>query len=108
MAAMGSTLLVEVVPAVATTQKGFRPAASSAAMASARASGRMRNSASTGILRTFFWPMPSAIAPFSMEECDCSEVYKTRPGRAPFSRASGSAISRAAASAWKLLTDAVS
>ena len=64
----------EVVPTVATTHIGRLPACKSSSIMPGSASGRMRNSASTGTLRTLFWPMPMAIAPFSIEECDCSEV----------------------------------
>ena len=74
MAGTGSTLVVEVVPTVAVTQQGRSPAARSASIIACSASGRMRNSASTGTLRTLSWPMPTAIAPFSMDECDCSDV----------------------------------
>ena len=73
MAGTGSMLVVEVVPTVATTQKGRKPAAMSVSTAEANASGRMRNSGSTGILRTFSCPMPMAMAPFSIEECASSE-----------------------------------
>ena len=108
MAGTGSTLVVEVVPTVATTQKGRLPAARSRWMASSSASTFIRKCASTGILRTLRRPMPRAMASFSMEECACSEVYSVRYGRPPFSRASGSASSRAAAIACRLLTEAVS
>src|SRR5262249_59910086 len=53
-------------------------------------------------------PMPVAIAPFSMDECDCSEVYSVRLGVLPLTRASGATISRAHTIACMLLTDAVS
>ena len=108
MAGTGSMLVVDVVPTVATTQKGRKPAAISACTAAASASGRMRNPSSTGILRTNCCPMPMAMAPFSMEECASSEQYSVSPRTAPSVRASGSANSRAAAMACMLLVDAVS
>ena len=48
------------------------------------------------------------MAPFSIDECDCSDVYITSPAGVPFSRASGATYSRAAASACMLPTEAVS
>ena len=108
IAGTGSMLVVDVVPTVATTQNGRKPAARSASTAAASASGRMRNSASVPILRTFRCPMPIAIAPFSIEECASSEQYNVSPCEAPSVRASGSANSRAAAMACMLLVDAVS
>ena len=68
----GSTLVVDVVPTVATTAIGMIPAARSAAMAFASSSGRMRNSSSAGIRVSASWPRPSRITALSMEECACS------------------------------------
>ena len=108
MAGTVSMLEVDVVPTVATTQNGFFPAARSVSIARSSASGRIRNSASTGIARTFSWPIPNVIAPFSTDECDCADVYKVRLPSDPRRRASGSAISRAAAIACMVLVEAVS
>src|ERR1039458_8463032 len=52
--------------------------------------------------------MPIAMAPFSIEECACSDVYTTKSDAVPLARAFGSAASRAAARACMLPTDAVS
>ena len=74
IAATGSTLVVDVVPTVATTAIGSAPAARSAAIASPRASGRIRNWSSTGIFRMASMPSPSVITALSTEECDCAEA----------------------------------
>ena len=89
-AGTGSTDVVEVVPTVATTA-----AVSSRASASASASGRMRNSASAGTLRS---SRPRIRAALSTEECACSEQSTTPSGRS----------TRAAASAARVDVDAVS
>ncbi len=68
----------------------------------------MRNASSTGILRMLSWPIPSVMPAFSTDECACSEVYITSPGAFPRVRDSGSAISRAAAIACRVLMEAVS
>ena len=70
----GSTLVVEVVPTVATTASGVTPRARSAAMASRRASGRIRNSSSAGIWDSASWPSPSVMIALSIDECACSEA----------------------------------
>ena len=67
-ASAGSMLVEEVVPRVATTQNGCQPSRRSSAMALSSASGRMRNSWSTGMWRTPARPMPVTIAAFSTEE----------------------------------------
>ncbi len=61
-------LVVEVVPTVATTAIGSRPAARSAAIAWASAGTDIRNSPSLSIRRTFSWPTPRTIADLSIEE----------------------------------------
>ncbi len=99
IAGTGSTLVVDVVPTVAHDAEGLLPGREVGLdQAAPAASARMRNAASTGTLRTFFCPMPSAMAPFSTEECDCSEVYSDQAARRRRASAtSGSANSRAAA-----------
>ncbi len=99
---------VDVVPTVGTMQNGRLPARWSAATVSRNTSTRMRNASSTGILRMLSWPIPSVMPAFSTEECACSEVYITKPGALPRVRDSGSAISRAAAMACRVLMEAVS
>ena len=74
MAATGSTLVVDVVPTVATAASGRTPAATSAATACSKRSVRMRNAASVGILHSPSWPSPSAMQAFSTEEWAWSDV----------------------------------
>jgi hypothetical protein len=105
---MGSTLVVEVVPAVATTQNGFLPAAISSSTSRESTPARISKRSFTGTWRTRSWPMPSAMAPFSTEECDCSDVYSTRLEGTPRRRTCGAARSRAAAMACMVEMDAVS
>ena len=71
---------MDVEPTEATIKQGRLPEAMSASIASINFSGRIRNSPSTGILRTLFCPKPNVIAAFSDEECVCSETYTVRPG----------------------------
>ncbi len=73
MAATGSTLVVDVVPTVATTATGRKPAARSSAIAARSAPGGMRKLASHGMRRSASWPKPARITPLSMEECAWSE-----------------------------------
>jgi hypothetical protein len=61
-------LVVEVVPSVATTATGRRPAARSSAMAASRAAGSIRYSLSLATRRTLSRPKPRVIAPLSKEE----------------------------------------
>ena len=61
----GSTEAVEVVPTVGTT---------TATSSRSSASGRIRNSSSAGTLRS---SIPSIRAPFSTDECACSEQTTT-------------------------------
>ena len=67
-------LLTDVVPTVETTQNGVSPISRSVVIAVCSSAGSMRYSASTPILRTLSCPMPSDSAPFSTEECACSEA----------------------------------
>jgi hypothetical protein len=72
MAGTGSKASDDVVPAVAVTKNGTRPAARSAAMAVARASGRMAKAASASTTRRLSLPMPAIRRPFSTDECACA------------------------------------
>jgi hypothetical protein len=74
MAGTGSMLVVEVVPTVATTQKGSMPARLSSSTRRLSAAASMRNSESAGTLASERWPSPSAMRDFSTEECDCSDA----------------------------------
>ena len=74
MGPTGSTLVVEVVPTVATTASGVTPRARSAAMASRSTSGRIRNSASAGMRASASWPSPRVMIALSIEEWACSEA----------------------------------
>ena len=69
----GSTLVVDVVPTVATTATGHHPADRSSAIADRSASGRRRNASSTGVFRSAEWPIPSRIVALSIDEWACSE-----------------------------------
>ncbi len=103
-------LEVEVVPTVATTQKGSIPAARSSSRAASSAAGSMRKRGSVGIFRTPETPIPRVMAALSMDECTSSEAY-IRSGGAPASprsRTAGSAASRAAATAIRVEMEAVS
>jgi hypothetical protein len=62
-------LVVDVVPTVATTATGMRPASRSAAIAASRRSGRIRRSSSTAIRVSASWPRPIAITALSTDEC---------------------------------------
>ncbi len=67
-------LEVDVVPTVATTQKGTTPLAVSSVIASASARGSIRKSESAGIFLSDRWPSPNVMIPFSIDECACSEA----------------------------------
>jgi hypothetical protein len=67
----GSKAVVDVVPAVAHTKKGRRPAARSSAMAASSASGRMANAASWATTRRLSVPTPATRTPFSIDEWAC-------------------------------------
>jgi hypothetical protein len=65
----GSIAVVEVVPTVATTSAGTRPAARSAAIAASSASGSIANVVgSTSTARTAALPSPAIRAALSMDE----------------------------------------
>jgi hypothetical protein len=94
-----SIVPVFVAPADAETSSGRRPAARSAAIACARMSGRIRNSSSTGRMRTCSGRKPSTRAARATDEWACAETYATTsaviaPSRA--SRAQASAVRFAA------------
>ena len=70
----GSNAPVEVVPSVTVTKQGIRPAARSARIRPANASGRAaRVFGSTGMERRLSPPSPAIRTAFSSEECDSSE-----------------------------------
>ena len=69
----GSTLVVDVVPSVATTATGVTPAARSRAMASRSAGADMRNSLSLGTRHRPSCPSPSRMTDLSTDECAWSE-----------------------------------
>ena len=85
IAGNGSMPFDDVVPSVAQTKKGTRPAAMSCWIAAASASGRIANFSSTGTSRRFARPIPATIAAFSIDECACEEVYATSRPSHPFS-----------------------
>ena len=109
-----STLVVEVVPAVATTAIGSLPVRRSAAIAAPSAATFIRNAASTGTFLRFSWPRPRVITALSIEEWACSLAYTVSGGRStrpaiPRVRTSPSWTRwRAAAIASRLLIEAVS
>ena len=85
--------MVEVVPTVATTT-----AVSSSASAAASASGRIRNSESTGIFRS---SIPRIRADLSTDECACSEHRTTPFGRSARPAARPQSVDvEAASSMW--------
>ena len=113
MAGIGSILVDEVVPTVATTAIGVTPTARSFVIACSRWSGRIRNTSSVSICLVHRRPIPSAIAALSIELCAWVEVYSASGGRSsrpamPCSRMSRPAASRAAARAYKEEAEAVS
>ena len=73
IAATGSMLVDDVVPTVATTAIGSRPAPRSSAIATRRASARIENRSSTGMRRIASRPRPSVSTALSIDECVCSE-----------------------------------
>ncbi len=89
-----------VVPALPATKKGVRPAARSAAIASASAGTRIRQASSVGISRTLSGGNPASIAAFWSAWCVWSEAY-----RVPVKKFSGSRSLRAAASAENVASE---
>ena len=75
-----STAPVFVVPALATTRKGTRPAARSAATASRTVSARRRQASSVASTRTFSREMPAIHAARTTAECACVDVYSVSRG----------------------------
>ena len=71
ISAIGSIAPVLVVPAVATTMNGCRPPWTSASIAAASASGRMRRCSSTPIERTCSGFTPSTWNARVTDECTC-------------------------------------
>jgi hypothetical protein len=69
-----STLVVEVVPTVATTAHGRCPSARSLSISASSAAGTIRYSASVATRTTFSSPMPSVIAALSIELCASADV----------------------------------
>ena len=67
MARTGSSAVVVVVPVVATTAHGTRPAARSSAIAAASASGRSANAESQAMWRMLSRPKPASSAALSTE-----------------------------------------
>ena len=75
MASSGSIAPVLTSPAVATTQTGWKPAASIGLRSAARsASAFMRKSASTGMRDDGVLPSPSIDAAFGIDMCGISEA----------------------------------
>ena len=70
----GSRALDEVVPTVAHTKHGARPADRSRSIASRSRSGRMANCSSHSINRRFSRPIPAIMTAFSIDEWPCVEV----------------------------------
>ena len=108
----GSNAVVVVVPQVATTAHGRSPAATSAATASASASGRMAWRSSVAITRMLARPKPASSAAFSTELWLCAETYTTSGAVSACSpaRTSEKSVvrSRAHSSATSVQLDAVS
>ena len=75
--ASGSTAPELVVPALATTTAGRRPAARSASIAPRSAEGRTRIRSSVGSTRTWSGRKPSTRAPRASEEWVWSDRYST-------------------------------
>jgi hypothetical protein len=73
----------EVVPTVAVTKKGFRPASRSARIRSSRAGADIAKRSSTAMSRRFALPIPAILAAFSIDEWAWVEVYATRSPRQP-------------------------
>ncbi len=67
MARTGSIAVVPVLPTVATSAHGTRPAASSSAIAWLRRSTRSAWLSSVSIRRRFCFPKPASSAAFSIE-----------------------------------------
>ena len=89
----GSTEPVLVVPALATTNPGRRPAARSSAIAASTAATGMRIASSVGTIRTSPGAKPSATRPRPIDECVWSDRYAT-PGPST-ARAVASAVTLA-------------
>src|SRR5215813_8456570 len=75
--ATGSIALEEVVPTVAQTKNGARPAFLSCLICEASTSCRMAKSESTSINLRLAAPIPAIRIAFSIEECAWDEVYAT-------------------------------
>ena len=108
----GSTLVVDVVPIVATTARGRMPAARSSAIASWRASVRSWKLSSQAFAAAARCPSPSRIDGLVHRRMRVlgavdANAEPARPA-SPSSRTPGTATSRAAASAWSVDIDAVS
>ena len=82
MGPSGSTAVDDVVPTVATTQAGRTPAARSASIAAASASGRIAKAPSTGMVRSISRPMPESLTPLGTDECASADAY-TASGPVP-------------------------
>ena len=74
IAGTGSTASELVVPMVAITRHGTRPAARSSSTAAASRSGRRAKASSTSISRTWSARSPATRAPFSSDEWACVEA----------------------------------
>ena len=74
MGPSGSSAVEEVVPTVAATKNGVRPAARSSAIAAASASGRSANASSTSIIRSWSGRNPAIRIAFSIELCAWLDV----------------------------------
>ena len=108
MAGTGSKAVVEVVPAVAQTKNGRRPAARSSATAAASASGSIAWRSSWATTRRLASPTPAMRTPFSIDEWACDVAYAIRSRGAP-SRLPRPPVtrSRAARMAHNVASDAV-
>ena len=74
MAGTGSTAPDEVVPTVAATKQGTRPASRSAVITAASAPASMAKSSPTSIIRNAWSPKPAIRTAFSIEEWAWLEV----------------------------------
>src|SRR5215469_15505658 len=109
MSGTGSMALEEVVPTVAQTKQGTRPAALSCVIWLARASGRRAKFLSTGMARRCSEPRPAILAAFSTEECVWVEQYATNlPSQPRVLLANRVARSRPASKAQSEALEAVS
>ena len=74
IAATGSTDVDDVVPSVATTAIGSRPASRSAAIAARSASGSSSKRSFVGIRTSASRPSPSVMHAFSIELCASADA----------------------------------